>query len=272
MSIQILPNGTGEILGDSLVTGKPFYTGNNLWYVSSLIGNDTFSGNDKGFPFATTAHAYGAASAGDLIVLLDGHSESFASTLTVAKAGLTIVASGQANGKPTVKLNMNSGSTAELFAITAAGVQLRNIYFPAPQVASTGSRVVVTGAGFKCRGCYFEQTSVIDSGNYALELQAGASNARLDSTTFISTLATTGLPAGGFYVSGTSLTDITLLSCIFSGRYLNGAVFLNQAVTRFRLESPSLQLGAEVVMGSAVQSYVVMATASQDGLTQWTGT
>jgi hypothetical protein len=270
VTVNILPNGIGEKLGDIIVTGAPLYTSSAIWYVNSAIGNDSNPGKTKSLPFATIGAAYTASSAGDFIVLLDGHTETLTTALAIAKAGLKIVASGQSAGKPTCKLNVNGSSNEELFAITAAGVQLRNIWFaPSGQNQGSLSRIVVTGASFRCIGCYFEQQSGVDLALFALELSTGASNARIEKTTFVSTLTTSLLPQGGLNLSASGLTDVDVIGCTFSGRYGTAAMLVQSPVTRLNVESPTLLLGAELILDAPNPGYVIMPSATQDGLVTW---
>jgi len=276
MPVQILPNGIGELLGDPLVTGKPLYTGNQIYYVSSIDGSDSYDGKRKSFPFATLVHAISAAAAGDMIVCLDGHTESPTVLTTIALASLTIVGSGQSNGKPTVKINSNAATSVGLFVVNASGIQIRNIYFPPPKQANFASRIKVTANDFRCIGCYFEQASdASEAGGVAVEIGTAASFPRLDNCTFITdpppgTLENIGdLPAAGLAVSGSGLSGVEMYGCVFSGRYSGAAVDFANAVTRVRFERTAFLNGADAILGASTQVYLNLTPSSQDALINW---
>jgi hypothetical protein len=103
--------------------------GGNVWFVSSLLGND---GNDGsyGTPFATLSAAASNSSlmAGDNIVLLEGHTETVtaAAGIALSMAGVSVIGSGSGTYAPTITFTT---STAATFLISGAGVSVQGLRF-----------------------------------------------------------------------------------------------------------------------------------------------
>jgi hypothetical protein len=206
MTMYNYPNGIGESTGDILVTGQQLFGSGQVWYVSSVSGTDAASpqGLDKGSPLATLSYAYNSASAGDIIVLLAEHTETFTSHLTINKAELTIVGAGSSAGVPTVTLYNNGGSDESLLNITANGVSIRNIKFPANVQTTSGHKVVIAAANCHMSGCYFEGNEY-DASAAQVQLTSAAWYVRIDTTTFVSTstsAASGSRPFAAIYVYG----------------------------------------------------------------------
>ena len=188
MPLICYPNGAGESLGDALITEEPLYSTGSVWYVNSATGTDAASpaGRNRSKPLATLEQAHTNASAGDIIVLMDGHSETLTSALTLSKA-VAIVGAGKSSGKPTVKFTINS-SSSYLFNVTGDDVQLKNIWIEENSQANALTKIVVSGDGFRMIGCYVEANDNDDAA--CLSVHAG-NGMRIESTIFISTSTTT---------------------------------------------------------------------------------
>lgn len=262
-----LPNGIGETLGDQLVTGKPLFTTGAVIYVSSATGNNAYTGLTKTQPKATLAGAQTAASNGDIVVLLDGHTEGYTSALTISK-NITIVGSGSASGVPTVNFRKTSNYAGNIFTITAAGVQLRNVKIRTSDVSTTFYRVSVQASSVSVIGCYFECGNN-DPTSTAIQVNASLANFLCKNCTFISTAtAASTAPGGGIEVSGVS-TDFRIEGCVFDGGtygFNNGISYEEQgAPTRRYGEQLSFLRGADYVISAAgAQSYWQPTTTSGD--------
>lgn len=99
---------------------------NNYWFVSSVSGNDGFSGTQYTTPYATIGKALTAAATGDCIVLLEGHAEtvSAAGGITQSTAGVYVIGLGEGATRPTFTF---STSTAATWLITGASSYIANI-------------------------------------------------------------------------------------------------------------------------------------------------
>jgi len=189
MSIQYYPNGIGGYPpGDFLDTCKPLQTSGNVWYVSSLIGTDAVApaGQNREKPLATLAQAVTNALDEDIIVFLQGHTQTLTAVQTLAKS-LTLIGEGTVSDKPAVSFVMNAAATS-LFNATTAGVEFRNLYFPQNLQANASPKVAFTGTGTDglVRGCYFD-CGPTDTGT---AISIGTARCRVENTTLISTATT----------------------------------------------------------------------------------
>lgn len=274
---QTYTNGLGATTGDSLATTKPLQMSGFAWFVNSSGGVDAASpaGRDRQKPLATIAQAHTNAAAGDIITCLSGHSETLTATQTISKQ-LTIV------GEGTADPNLGTGVTftinaaiLNLFTITAAGVQLRNLRIAASAQSNTGGgtngKINITTAFCKLRGLYIES-----SGNdqfAAVRLAAGADSCRIHNTTFISTAtAVATRPTIGLQVAG-AISDLELDGPVFSDGTVgySSAAFDGSAaaVTRIWGENVSALLGADIILNAATTGWFNLATKTGGGRVQW---
>jgi hypothetical protein len=258
-----LPNGIGETLGDQLVTGRPLTTTGSVYYVSSATGDPTYTGLNKERPLATLSSAQSAASDGDIIVLLDGHTETYTGALTITKK-LTIVGSGSSNGVPTCSFGMNADATLWTITSAAAGIQIRNVKFRTNLVSSTAQRIDTDAANGVFAGCYFEMSG-FDQGP-GLFIGTGTASVRVEETTFVSTATSIPTaPAAGLRTEGTT-TDLWIVGCTFDGGAYGWSGYAYDelgAATRRRGEQVSLIRGSDANLhASSVQSYWMPTTTS----------
>lgn len=148
--------GVFTVVNETLTTG-------NIFYVDS--GATTYGGTTASFgrspdaPFTTltSALAQCTASNGDMIFLMPGHSEAPTATITVNKAGVSIIGLGNGTNRPTFTHAHTAGD--DNFDVTAANVRIENIYIAAG-TNSTGNTVQVNvGAAahdFTMKNCKIE--------------------------------------------------------------------------------------------------------------------
>jgi hypothetical protein len=205
---------------------------------------------------------------------MQNHTETLTAVLTINKQ-LYIVGEGSSAGKPTVKFYLNAAAD-DLFNITAANVQLRNIWFPENvqfnNGGSSAAKVTVGTTDCIVRGCYFE-CGANDSAFYALYISAART--RIESCTFISTATVGGAsrPLAGLTTSG-ALADTEITSCIFDdgvyGFQTKAGFFTGGVQTRMRIESLSLLHGADIAINSSsVASFLNVQTATGGGSVVW---
>lgn len=270
------PNGTGEDSGnESLATCRPIVKTGTIKYVSSLIGDSSYSGYDSTAPVATIQQAIDIGlGANDIIVLMDGHSETLTSGVTISVAGVIIVGGGSSAGRPTVKLTPEAGSVGLTFS--AAGCQLRNVWIEERVATDASDRVsvAVTGSNFQMVGCYIEGGQY-DTGA-GVQLGSGADSARIVNTTFISTAASRAAqPATGLEVSA-AISDLDLEGVVFSnGPYGYSAPYAFDAsaaaITRVRGLDVSMLLGADAMLHGSTTGYMNVGTATGGSHIVWTG-
>jgi len=264
---NVYPSGLGQSLGDSYVTAEPFYTTGVVWYVYATTGVDAAdpNGRSPAKPFATLTYAIAAASTYDTIVLMDGHIETLTAAAT-PKTGQVIVGGGTSSGKPTVKLTMNAAA-AGMLTVSAACVQLRNIWFKANSQANSAVLIAVTGAGVLMKDCYVECAQYDD--NYAVSLGAGSAHARIEGTTFISTATVlTAQPYTALGIITTLATGQTLSGVTFDGGtvgFSTGyAANIAVGATALRLENLTLLRGADVLVLDSASPTVSVSGITSD--------
>lgn len=268
--MRFFPNGIGGSLGDQLVTTSPLYIAGDVWYVHAPTGTDavTPAGKNREKPLATLAQAHTNAANGDVIVFLDGHTQTLTAAQTISKS-VTLVGEGQASGKPTVKFT-NNQAAGEMFNVTGTSVSLRNIWIEENLAATASARIIVAGVGFEMIGCYVE----CGANDQGTGVQIDASRALFRNCTFISTATSTaGQPGSAAQVRTVSLTDITFEGCTFSdgtvgfsGVY---ALDASEPVARLRGENVSLLLGADAIMGVGTTGYFIVTNSTGGGRVDW---
>lgn len=236
---QCYANGAGETTGDALVTGAPLYMSGVVWYVNSATGADAggSAGQFRERPLATLGQALTNASANDIIVLMDGHTETAGGLLTLNKAGIAIAGAGSSSGLPTVNLSPDLTGANGLFAVTAAAVELRNLKLKKCVGSNPNVRVAVQAADFHMIGCYVEC-----SGNdvaAALDTGAGNNRTRVKDTTFVSiATAVASLPTTAITEStaaaGFELENVTIDAGAFGFSSQWALDFSTASVTLFR--------------------------------------
>lgn len=137
-----------QVSGVPTMGVNPLPLANNYWFVSSLVGSNSFTGNSYTTPFATIAYACSQSglAVGDCIVVMEGHTETVAAAAGIAQAtaGVYVVGLGSGQYRPQVTF---STSTAATWTITAAGCSVSNI------IGITGIDVLVSPWVISAAGC-----------------------------------------------------------------------------------------------------------------------
>lgn len=134
--------GVFNVVNETLTTGNIFYVDSG----QTTTGGTTSSfGRNPDSPFTTLASALTncTASNGDMIFLMPGHTEAPVATITVNKAGVTIIGMGNGTNRPTFTPAHTAADDA--FDITVANVKIKNINIDAG-TNSTGNTVQVNVA------------------------------------------------------------------------------------------------------------------------------
>ena len=139
---------------DLLDTG----TGNIFW-VDSTSGATTNSGNHPNDALATIDAAVGKCTAnqGDMVVVMENHSETISSAgaLDLDVAGITVRGLGKNGQQPLVTLDTTASADID---IDAADVTIENIHFSA-NYADITAAIDVNADGFTIRKCRFTETA-----------------------------------------------------------------------------------------------------------------
>lgn len=271
MSI-FLPNGIGAgTTGDSLSAARPLQTSGNVWYVNTLGGVDAVSpaGLNATKPLATLAQAITNAADHDIIAVVFAQS-ALTSAVTVNKA-VTIVGCVGAGEESQASYWRTGGAAVNLLNITAAGVQLRNILFPATETPAVATaRIAVSGARFKMIGCAFESADY-DTGPI-VSLDSGADSCEIRNCTFTSTATAT--PPESCIKSSAALTELRILRSTFSGGATGFSNFYavdlsSAAVTRAEIENCSLLMGADMKLHASSTGWVNIELATGGSRVDW---
>lgn len=273
MTVQFYPNGIGGTApGDSLDLARPLQTTGNVWYVSSLTGTNAASpaGQNREKPLATVAQAITNAVADDIIVFLPGHTETLTASQAVAKS-LTFIGEGITGGLPAVSFTWNAAA-GNMFNVTAAATEFRNLYFTAGQQNNSGFKIIMNGGADDglVRGCYFA-CGATDQGAAVI---LAANRVRIESSTFISTATlTSAQPLAAIMASG-ALTGLTMKDVVVSAGTVGfsnyAAVDLTGGTwTRLRLEGISLLLGADMTIPAAATGRVNVQLSTGGSRVAW---
>jgi len=274
-SIKYYVNGAGGTLGAELATLKPLYMSGVIWYVnnSSSAASDSNAGNDRDLPLATLQQAVTNSSAGDMIDLMSGHAETIASTVTINKAGLSIVGEGIGSTLPRLTNNVAAG-TGPMISVEAKAILFDSIYFPG-SAQSARERIFVGGspAGqatlanltFECSANDAQRSAWFNGGN----TNAGCSISG-------STFTATGVDAGPGLQMGSAI-GVTVDSCVFDAGSFNwqagaGAIYITSgACEGFRMPNTSLLNGSNIIVDITASTGVIqVADESGDSVVDWT--
>jgi len=137
----------------TLITGQIFVVGAstvaNVDIARQIFGTSP-NGKIRFHETIANAIAQCTASAGDVIYVLPGHTETVTSAIAVNVAGVSIIGLGQGMLRPT----MTGNGTIDVFNVTAANVTIENIGFPAPETDNQTSDINVAAAGCTIRNTY----------------------------------------------------------------------------------------------------------------------
>jgi hypothetical protein len=259
---HLYPGGLGASTGDALVTSSGLHLTDGLFvrYVDSATGNDSATGLNREQPLATLAAAVSAASAGDIIVLMDGHAETLTSQQNVATQ-LIIVGEGSSSGKPTVKLTMNASSAATLY-VTADGTEIRNIWFEEHAQANDQSHLNVAAASCKIQGCYFEGDE--NSNAELLYLGSGCNDTMIRNCTMVSTATSVTDPPENAFRAGAAISDLDIDGLTIDGGTVGWdtghGYDETAAVTRLRAMNVSLLRGSSARLNASTTGYFQVGT------------
>lgn len=201
------------------------------FFVSSATGVDsTANGRARNIPFATIAYAITqcTASAGDTIVVMEGHAETIdsAAKIDLSKIGVTLRGEGFGSRRPTLTW---ATSTAATLTMSAAGNRITNMIFDMSLPSALISGIVVSAAQCVIDNCLF-RIGTAGAGTRPLQAiltTAAADFLRVESCRFIEPTATpTTVSAASTVIKIVGGTGIVITNNFFMGWYTtsSGAV------------------------------------------------
>jgi hypothetical protein len=161
MTMINYPSGLRRTYGHPIITGSYLYTSSaNVWWVHSETGSDTSSyGKDEAKPMASLVYAIPRADAGDIICVMDGHTETLVADLAVDKQ-LFICADGRSNDEPTCSIVANASGSSLAVTLSAAGTlwsnfkHVGNVHVGAGP--SWGTQLNISNSDIEVSDCYFD--------------------------------------------------------------------------------------------------------------------
>lgn len=259
MASPFIYQSTGGTSGARLAASVPSYLSGKVWFVGPG-GSDAAAprGLDRKRPLATLAQAYTNAAAGDVIVCLSGHAESLGAAQTLAKAGVHIISEGTGSQRA----RFTCTAAVAMFDITAAGVVLDNLYFPASTSAPT-ARVRIAAVGCEVNNCNFDSGASDTAA--ALRFVTGAGECSVTGSYFVSTAtAVTAQPNAGIEVAN-AMSDLTLDECRFDGGtygWSSYAFLGTAAITRLTTYSLELLNSSRFIVATGSVYKINLSSAS----------
>lgn len=208
----VYENGFGGTVGARLATRRPVYTSGPAWFIG-VGGVDAAApaGRDRSKPLATLSQAHTNASAGDVIVLMEGVSLTLSVLQTISKARLHIYGEGEAFG-PTVPRIIGGTGSVDI-DLTGAGIWLENLYFSFG--AANGVRVRVSAAACQVVSCYFESGN--SEADPAMRFVTGAGQNRVVNTIFKSVASGNTVQPFTALEIANAMSDLELDTVVFDG-------------------------------------------------------
>jgi hypothetical protein len=158
--------------GIPAAAGIPFTTGNVYW-VCSVTGSSSYEGTTPDRPKALIDQAINLCTAdqGDIIVVMEGHTEILlnATTLVMDVSGITLWGLGHGRNRPVVQFNHANGK----IIVSGTDIRIHNIVFEATITAVvTGIDVATTASDFTMDEC--EMNWELTGDDFAIMLLATA--------------------------------------------------------------------------------------------------
>lgn len=250
-------SGTVFAGGPSLLQLTDDYFSGSIQWLDTIGGNNGNAGNLPELPVASLAQAVTNSAANGLIIIGAGSAESLSGSQTINLAGLTIVGCGSGSSIP----RYTCTGAVDMLSLTAAGIHVRNLYFPASTAAST-SRISLTAASCYIRDCYFECGA--NDTTRSLRVHTSANNTYVRSCTFA---VTASRPAVGLEVSA-AVTDCLFESVTFDGGsygWTDRAFKVSAAATRIKAEGCTLIHRADLGVTVTATSYQLFGITT-DGI------
>lgn len=240
-------NLTGTVFdgGPTMLELAPAYLSGSVQWLDTISGSNANAGTSPELPVLTLAQAVTNSAANGVIVIGAGSAETLALSQSLSLAGLTIVGCGSGSSRPRYTCN----GAVVMWSIAAAGVRIRNIYFPASTVAG-GNRIGGASANYEVKDCYFE-CGTLDT---AAAMTVSAASGRIRGNSYV---VTASRPAIGLAITS-AIADTLIEDCIFDGGsfgWTDFALKISAAATRVQIENVSLLRRSDMTITTTASSY-----------------
>ncbi len=198
----------------------PLFGSQRYIFVCSVNGSSVATGEDDTFPISTLDGGINAANAGDVIVVLPGHTETItaASGVDIDKDNLKIIGLGYGTQIPTIEFNHADATVT----VDADNIYIENIRFNSSITSVTVGVDVIAGAT-DCiiNRCIFDiDLAATDEFGLCVRFNAGCHNGAVYNSRFDQDLA-----AGVAAISITGASDnIQIIGNKFWGDYSTAVV------------------------------------------------
>lgn len=233
--------GTVAALTDDYVSGT-------IVFLDTINGSNASSGLAPELPVQTLAQAVTNSSANGIILIGAGSAETLGSSQTLSLAGLHIIGCGAGTSRPRYTC---SGTSISMFAPSATGIVIENLYFPSSSGASN-QRIGITGGTVEVRDCYFECGG--QDTDHAITVAGSGANAYIKGCTFASVASR---PFSGLGVTA-ALADVAVEDCVFDGGsfgWSGDAFRVTGTATRLKIRNVSLIRRSDFNLTPTATSY-----------------
>lgn len=222
--------------GFPLIGSGPFITTGKVFFVHYGTGTDgTGRGDAPDRPFKTSDYAVDQCTAnkGDMIFLMPGHAEDItaAGTVTVDKAGVSIIGLGNGRLRPTFSYKTVTTAT---FLISAANVWVHNVVHSLIGIDALATALNITGDDVTISDNEFVMCDATNKAVAAITVGSAA-----DRVTILNCLFDANAAAGATAaIFGAAACDrLTVKGCMFDGDFATAAINNTTAAwTRVNLE------------------------------------
>lgn len=161
-----------QIAGQLSLDQMPLSTG-TVYYVHGTDGDNTNAGTSKSAPLATWDAAVNKCSEGDVVCLMEGHTENIAAAAGVDLdvAGVRTFGEGAGDKRPVITFITSADADID---IDAAGVEINNVIFKC-NIASQTAMIDVNKTGCVIRNCEFQEGTA--TGLSFIDVNGGSANA-----------------------------------------------------------------------------------------------
>lgn len=163
------------------------------------------------------------ASAGDVVYVLPGHTESITAALALSVAGMQVIGLGSGGNRPYFTLTT---ATSAGFSMSAANVTIQNCIIDGTGVASIVSIITVSAAGCSILGNSFIMSNVTNQAAIAITTTAAGDQLTIDSNRIVSPVAgaTNAIQLVG-------ADDVTITNNYINGLFTTSLGGINGATT-----------------------------------------
>ena len=208
-----------------------------------------------------TIHAAEAAvtTAGDVVYIADGHSESINTGGTdFDVANISWIGMGEGDARPV----FIADASADDFTLDAAGITMKNFRMQPSATAET-SAIRVEDAGI---GCTIENVSFIigvaadDEFVICIDVDAAADKLTVKDCTYYNTNATTAHTSCFVDLSEAAIQNTTITGCTLFGEFANGAIYWAAAIPL------NLAITDNIISNTTAAKYCIYGTGAATGV------